>query len=638
MFAQVETQKQQQHSEASNQLRLLKRSIESSQPPVSSSRLTNQNQNQNQNHNHNKKRTNKHRLISSDPIQHKTNKLSKTSNPNSTPNNSHTTPHRSRQVPRRSTLSNRLSSNRLPSSTHRPARITGTHASQSESAIDVLRKLLQARWDPVTKLLDLANLAQDKILKAVGIAAPGQKGAPQRTAGAIWKLCKEICPNVRSISLADNQLQTLQPMSISNLIATLPELANLSLAGNRLASFSDLNALSPTTARGGATTSSTGFVALRELILTGNPLRADAEKAGPPGLQNYLVEVVRRFPSLEVLDGEAIDPTAKATIAANAPQPSAMLQDPNKHVSLNTIPQPALPMSIKPAFLNDSTTSSFVAGFCLQFFNAFDQDRSSLIDVYATKSSFSLCASPYIPSRSKMAGLTRNQPHMPAQQVPSWNEYISISRNNARLKGPKLCDRLANGPAEIVEYMKQIPGTKHPLDVADKFVVDSWQMPGLVHESTSPGGAVIYLTIHGEFQEFPSLTVRSFDRTFLLGAAGPASAAALKGWPCVILTDQLTVRAYSSPQAWSTVPAPAPQPPVLAPTQQPQSAPIPKPELTSDEKNELVKILMDLTKLNVQFTVDCLTQNHWNLDAALKNFNEIVSRGGLPSDAFLPSS
>jgi nuclear RNA export factor len=77
-----------------------------------------------------------------------------------------------------------------------------------------------------------------------------------------------------------------------------------------------------------------------------------------------------------------------------------------------------------------------VAAFCVQFFNAFDQDRASLMDVYATKSSFSLCASPYIPSRAKAAGLTRNSSQMPAQQVPSWNEYISISRNNAKLKGP----------------------------------------------------------------------------------------------------------------------------------------------------------------------------------------------------------
>lgn len=96
------------------------------------------------------------------------------------------------------------------------------------------------------------------------------------------------------------------------------------------------------------------------------------------------------------------------------------------------------------------------------------------------------------------------------------------------IDNPKeLSERLANGPAEIVNFMKQIPGTKHPINGSEdgsKFVVDSWQMGGLVNENVSVGGSVIYVSIHGQFQELPSLTVRSFDRTFLLGAAGPASA------------------------------------------------------------------------------------------------------------------
>jgi len=628
------TQQAPDSSEASNQLRLLKRSIEanSSQEPLINGSATPTNQ-------AHQNRRNKRRTISSDPTH---NKLS-AGRTSKQATSSSTHPHRSRQAPpSRSTLSARRSRN--PSANPLHSRITGP-PNQTESAIDVLRKLLQSRWDPVTKLLDLANLAQDKILKAGGIAAPGQKGAPLRTAGAIWKLCKEICPNVRSISLADNQLQSLQPMSINILVATFPELVNLSLAGNRLAQFSDLNALSPTTRRNN-TTSFFGFKKLRELILTGNPIRLNAEKEGAISLQSYLFEIVRRFPSLEVLDGEAIDPAVKATIATttttttlNSTNGSTMMDGTTKPGSHphTTVPQPPLPMGIKPAFFNDASTSSFVAAFCLQFFNAFDQDRASLMDVYATQSTFSLCASPYIPLRSKMAGLTRNSTDMPAQQVPSWNEYISMSRNNARMKGPKLCERLANGPAEIMQLITRIPRTKHPLQTASdqhKFVVDSWQMPGLVNDSTSPAGAVIYLTIHGEFQEFPSLTVRSFDRTFLLGAAGPASAAALKGWPCVILTDQLTVRGYSSPVAW--LPAP---PGHTTATGMPSIPEVvaPPSELTSEEKNVLVQRLMGMTKLNVQFSVDCLTQNHWDLDASLKNFHEIHGRGGLPSDAFLVS-
>ncbi|KAI9605196.1 hypothetical protein H4Q26_003173 [Puccinia striiformis f. sp. tritici PST-130] len=425
--------------------------------------------------------------------------------------------------PHRSTLSARLSSKPTK---NRQSRIIGNQ-SQSETAIDTLRKLLQSRWDPVTKLLDLANLAQDKILKAAGIALQVRKARPQNSWSYLETMHRDL-PK-RTIDITSRQ-------STAELTTNVHKVTNL-------------------------------------------PIRSSSS-----------------IPKFEVLDGEAIDPIMKATITTASLNGSTSMSKPSGDTLLLPIQPPYHYRSNPP----------------------FDENRQSLMDVYATKSSFSL--------------------------FPTWNEYINISRNNARLKGAKLSERIANGPAEIIEYMKRIPGTKHPIQSAEdqhKFVVDSWQMPGLVNESTSSSGAVIYVTIHGEFQEFPSLTVRSFDRTFMLGAAGPASAAALKGWPCVILTDQLTVRGYSSPQAWSTT-APLPQTtipnsvPILAsslPT--PTSTVSAQPELTSEQKNQLVQKLMDLTKLNMNFTIDCLTQNHWDLDNSIKNFNDILSRGGLPSDAFL---
>ncbi|MBW0558996.1 hypothetical protein O181_098711 [Austropuccinia psidii MF-1] len=509
---------------------------------------------------------------------------------------------------------------------HRSSKnIINQNSIQNESAIDVLRKLIQSRWDPVTKLLDLSNLPQDKILKSAGILAPGQKGAPIKTAGAIWKLCQEMYPNVRSISLADNNLKSLQPMSLNSLAITLPQIVNLSLAGNQLSSFTDLNSISPTINQtiSNHQNSKLGLNHLRELILSGNPLRVKAEKDGTIGLQHYLIEACSRFPNLEILDGETIDPSIKSNLPLKIPtQQNTITQTSLSNISsinsqhlihLNPIP-------IKPAFLGDQSTSAFASAFCLQFFTAFDQNRDSLIDVYATKSSFSLSASPSVPLRAKMAGLTRNRPEMPAQSVPPWHDYIIISRNFAKLKGPKLCDRLANGPAEIVKHIKSIPRTKHDLTVNKKFIVDAWQMPGLVSESTSTGGAVIYLTIHGEFQELPSMTFRSFDRTFVLGSAGPASAAAIKGWPCVILSDQLNVRGYSCPSAWS------PEERILNLTTN-----------LSIEQENLTNQLMKATKLTQDFAIECLNQNNWNLLKALKNFEEIKSIGILPPNAFLSS-
>ncbi|PLW38920.1 hypothetical protein PCASD_11720 [Puccinia coronata f. sp. avenae] len=245
---------------------------------------------------------------------------------------------------------------------------------QSKSAIDLLCKLLQARWDPVTKLLDLAwipqNLAQDKILKAAGIAAPGQKGTPIRTAGAIWKLSQEICPSVQSISLADNQMQSLQ---------ATPHVDQNS--GHHI----------PGAHKSVAIQKPTNFVFQAQHALTHHPqsrLMQRRERRAV-GLQSYLFELLRRFPSLEVLDGEAIDPVVKARMATTAQHsmPSTTttttmnVTTPGSAIAPHTTPHPLPPLPIKPAYFNDASTSSFLAAFCVQFFNAFDQDRASLMDI-----------------------------------------------------------------------------------------------------------------------------------------------------------------------------------------------------------------------------------------------------------------
>ncbi|KAA1085578.1 nuclear mRNA export, poly(A)+RNA binding protein [Puccinia graminis f. sp. tritici] len=141
-------------------------------------------------------------------------------------------------------------------------------------------------------------------------------------------------------------------MSISSLVATFLELANLSLAGNQLGSFSDLNALSPTTGRGGIMNGClSGLTSLRKLILMGNLLRPHVKKDGQMGLHNYLFEVVRRFPSLEVRDGEVIDAamegTIVATVAAAPNRSQSMVEEEMMAKPLDTLsPQPPLPIGI----------------------------------------------------------------------------------------------------------------------------------------------------------------------------------------------------------------------------------------------------------------------------------------------------
>jgi len=46
-------------------------------------------------------------------------------------------------------------------------------------------------------MLNMENMAEDPVLKEHKLIAPGQPGAPSNMAGAIWKLAKEMFPDVR---------------------------------------------------------------------------------------------------------------------------------------------------------------------------------------------------------------------------------------------------------------------------------------------------------------------------------------------------------------------------------------------------------------------------------------------------------
>lgn len=110
------------------------------------------------------------------------------------------------------------------------------------------------------------------------------------------------------------------------------------------------------------------------------------------------------------------------------------------------------------------------------------------------------------------------------------------------------------GPSAIVAALNRLPRTTHPLHDASKFVVDAWLVPNVDVQARTDAGtcpdALLFISVHGEYAEAPSQGVRSFDRTFLVAPAVPGSEAATHGWPCTIVSDQLTVRHYSLPDAW----------------------------------------------------------------------------------------
>lgn len=121
----------------------------------------------------------------------------------------------------------------------------------------------------------------------------------------------------------------------------------------------------------------------------------------------------------------------------------------------------------------------------------------------------------------------------------------------------------------------------------------------------------------------------------------------MKGWAVEILSDQLTVRGYSSGDAWT--PGPMIVQPILAEAQ-PPTLPSLKAALASivsrdatgvadtdptltffqtqpDAQRAQVVRLCQQTGLNVNFAVDCLQQNGWDHERAVANFDQVKVRG-----------
>jgi len=108
----------------------------------------------------------------------------------------------------------------------------------------------------------------------------------------------------------------------------------------------------------------------------------------------------------------------------------------------------------------------------------------------------------------------------------------------------------------------------------------------------------------------------------------------MKGWAVEILSDQLTVRAYSSSDAWTPGPMVV-QPTVASKDSQPSNLPNLEAALASIPEPQRAQVarLCRQTGLNVSYAVDCLQQNGWDHEMAVANFAQV--KGSLSRDAFL---
>ncbi|KAI9307355.1 hypothetical protein BJ944DRAFT_176680 [Cunninghamella echinulata] len=231
---------------------------------------------------------------------------------------------------------------------------------------------------------------------------------------------------------------------------------------------------------------------LSELVLHGNPIQINTN----PDV--YIKEITQRFPTLTQLDFQPIGQPSLNPSITSAPGFGGT----SGGVS-------TLPLPIKPNFFDQDNSRQASQDLLSKFFPLFDSNRLALADLYDQQAVFSI------------------------------NTSTSCFARNTWGQGP----RLTIGNEAISKKFASFPPTIHDLSRADNFAMDAWQVSG---SSTHP--VLLYLTVHGSFQEANGAL--SFDRVFIIAPSTPGSRAQNAGWQYLIICDSLILRNFSGNQAF----------------------------------------------------------------------------------------
>lgn len=390
-------------------------------------------------------------------------------------------------------------------------------------------------------------------------------------------------------------------------------------------------------------------------------------------MPGYRAEVLSHFPTLTLLDRVPVTPKEQAIAqlpSSSKGGPSGKGKggsDPSTTLGPDTPTKPfSSTLHIKPGF-SDPSAESIVPTFLAKFFQLYDSQRDSadLRAAYASNATFSHSLNQRVSPRSQAAGYLTSA-EMPRQRDLNWHGYTGKGLNSHDIMslGSKSASKgFPVGANAIMAVLAKMPKTTHPLNDASKFVVDSWLLPNqavgaLVGADSSSGAqqngggsteqrpeAVLFINVKGEYQEHPSMGYRSFDRTFIVAPSAPGSTAANAGWPCVILSEQLTVRHYSGTASWrpGTLASGDQAQQALQPQQQqgqpsaaaPGSGPQPPPGI-NEQQHFLSLEFARQTGLTYPFALQCLQENGWQPQAAMEVFQNLKGQGAIPQEAFGP--
>ncbi|PYH64594.1 mRNA export factor mexA [Aspergillus vadensis CBS 113365] len=462
--------------------------------------------------------------------------------------------------------------------------------------------ILGKRYTQQTKLLDLSKLGTDPDLLAMGIF--GSTSTESKFFPALMKVWELNFDNatarreaVESVSLAHNQLANIT--AVTTLASTIPDLKNLDLSNNE---FKDAQSLIGWRWK---------FRNLEFLDLSNTPFSADP---------TFKDTMLKWYPKLRFLNN--VEVRTAEEIAA----------------------QKKTPIPVQPPHFQDD--SQIAENFVRAFFAGYDNDRSGILSsVYDNHTTFTL-------------NVNTSAPRAQQTETAPWDAYIKKSRNLLKISHlPARMSRVYTGAEKIRELWTSLPATRHP-DIAthpEEWLIECYPIPGLpdISGQSSTGVGGLLIMVHGKFDEINGAKVetRSFDRTFIIGPGGGIGGIR-------VVSDLLCLRAYGGHEAWiPEVPPAVPQaaPPAAAAAPAAPAAPAALPVAipgapegygmpapgkadTQVQQEQLVLQMSSNTRMTLQYSEMALSGNGWNMEAALKNFEELKAQGTLPPDAFLPAA
>lgn len=440
-----------------------------------------------------------------------------------------------------------------------------TAAPSATDTKNAMTGVLNKRFFQEAKILDLSRLSEDPDLQAMGIfnsTSTESKFFPalMRVWDMNFESASKRIESVESVSLASNGLTSIS--AVTSLAQTLPEVKNLDMSNNDL---KDAQSLAGWRWK---------FRNLEFLDLSGNPFSADP---------TFKDTMLKWYPKLRILNNTEVRTAEEVAESMRTPIPVQ-----------------------KPYFQDEAQIAE---NFVSAFFARYDTDRNGLLDaVYDAKSTYSLNVNGWAPRDVRT-------------ETASWDSYMKKSRNLLKLTHlPARMSRLHVGTENIRELWNSLPQTKHTDMLAhpEEWLIECHPMPGLPdmtgQSPTGVGGLLIM--VHGSFEETGqsgNVDRRSFDRTFVLGPGGGAGGLR-------VINDALTLRSYGGHEAWNID--------ANMPVQQP--SPLDGSGLAAPGKSELQvqqeQLIMQMsnkTNMTLPFSEMALSGNGWNMEAALKNFEDL---------------